>query len=81
VTMYGVVDRGTAVPPSRQIAASLRDRIERGVYPPGSQLPAILALADEYGVSANTVRKALGILRDEGLTESVAGYGTFVRKD
>jgi DNA-binding GntR family transcriptional regulator len=59
----------------------LRGKIQAGEYPPGSQLPAILTLADEYGVTGNTVRKALGILRAEGLTESVAGYGTFVRKD
>ena len=69
-----------AVPPSRQIAASLRDKITSGEYPPGSQLPAIIALADEYAVSVNTARKALGILRAEGLIESVPGYGTFVRK-
>jgi GntR family transcriptional regulator len=78
--MYAVVERGMVVPPSRQIAASLRDRIASGEYPPGSQLPSITDLAGEFGVATNTVRKALGILRDEGLIESVAGYGTFVRK-
>ncbi len=69
-----------AVPPSRQIAAALRDRITSGEYAPGSALPAIIGLAEEFGVTTNTVRKALGILKDEGLIESVPGYGTFVRK-
>ena len=42
--------------------------------------PAGTRLAGEFSVATNTVRKALGILRDEGLIESVPGYGTFVRK-
>ena len=80
--MYAVVERGTAVPLSRQIAAAIRGRIDSGEYPPGSGAPqSILALAQEHHVTTNTVRKALGILRDEGLIESVPGYGTFVKKD
>ena len=78
--MYAVVERGTAVPPSRQIADVLRGRITTGQYPPGSALPSILALAQEFKVTTNTVRKALRILKDEALIESVSGYGTFVRK-
>lgn len=76
--MDAVVERGMAIPPSRQIAASLREKIASGEYPPGAALPAIMALAGQYGVTTNTIRKALGILREEGLIESVAGYGTFV---
>jgi len=79
--MYAVVERGTAVPPSRQIADTIRGRIASGEYAHGGMLPSIMALAEEFGVTTNTVRKALGILRDEGLIESVPGYGTFVRKD
>ena len=78
--MYAVVERGTAVPPSRQIADALRHRINSGEYALGSALPSILAMAREFEVTTNTVRKALGILKDEGLIESVPGYGTFVRK-
>jgi GntR family transcriptional regulator len=78
--MYAVVERGTAVPPSRQIADVLRGRITSGEYGPGSALPSILALAQEFQVTTNTVRKALRIVKDEGLVESVPGYGTFVRK-
>lgn len=77
--MYAVVERGTAVPPSRQIATQLRERIASGQYAPGAALPSIMALAQEFEVTTNTVRKALGILRDEGLIESVSGYGTFVK--
>jgi len=79
--IHAVVERGTAVPPSRQIADTLRGKIASGEYAPGSALPSIVQLSDEFEVTTNTVRKALGILRDEGLIESVPGYGTFVRKD
>ena len=51
------------MPPSRQIADVLRGRIASGEYAPGSALPAITALADEFGVTTNTVRKALRILK------------------
>ena len=78
--MYAVVERGTPVPPSRQIADVLRGRITSGQYPPGTALPSITALAAEFGTTTNTVRKALGILKDAGLIESVPGYGTFTRK-
>jgi len=77
--IYSVVDRGTAIPPSRQLAALLRTQIEDGTLPAGTQLPTIQALSAEHGLATNTVRKALAILRSEGLIESTPGYGTFVR--
>lgn len=79
--MYAVVERGTVVPPSRQIAAALKGRIASGEYAPGAMLPSIVALAAEFEVTTNTVRKALRILKDEGLIVTVTGYGTFVTKD
>ena len=55
--------------------------LESGELAAGSPLPSIVRLAQEYEVSTNTVKKALAILKDEGLAESVPGYGTFVRRD
>lgn len=78
--MYAVVERGTAVPPSQQLAALLRAQIASGQLAPGQMLPSILRLAQEHELASNTVRKALRILKDEGLVESVAGYGTFVKR-
>jgi GntR family transcriptional regulator len=72
------VQRGTPVPPSRQIANLLREAIADGTYPPDSQLPSRLQLAAEHGVSQDTAGKALRILKDEGLIFTVPGYGTFV---
>jgi DNA-binding GntR family transcriptional regulator len=75
---WGMIDRGTAVPPWRQLAAILRGKIESGEYAPGSRLPSALALAEAYQVAYPTARKALNALKAEGLTEGVPGYGTFV---
>jgi DNA-binding GntR family transcriptional regulator len=73
-----VVQHGTPVPPSRQVAAILRTKIESGEYPPDSKIPSRIDLAHEYGVAPETAAKAIRILRDEGLVQVVAGYGTFV---
>ena len=66
------------VPPWRRVADDLRRRIEAGEFPPGAPLPSLLTLVDEYGVSRSTAAKAVAALRDEGLVESVRGWGTFV---
>jgi GntR family transcriptional regulator len=62
------------------IAGELRARIERGQYAPGAQLPAEDALAREFGVSRQTVNKALLQLRAEGLVRVERGVGTIVRE-
>jgi GntR family transcriptional regulator len=66
------------VPPWRRVAASLRQRIEAGEWPPGGPLPTLDTLAGEYGVGQTTVRKAMAELREAGLVESVRGGGIFV---
>jgi len=73
-----MIRRDTAEPPSRQLAAILRSQIESGELAPGARLPAIMALADQYEIAPVTVRKALDILKREGLVHGVSGYGTFV---
>lgn len=62
---------------AREIADVLRQQIVYGVLHEGT-LPVENALALEFGASRNTVREALGLLRDEGLVERVPGIGTFV---
>ena len=73
-----MITRGTPVPPYRQLAAIIRGQIESGELAPGQQLPSVVTLAAEYEVSTPTVKKALSLLKDEGLVTGVAGYGTFV---
>ena len=67
-----------AEPLYRQIADDLRRRIETGQLPPGAQLPAELALREQYQTSRNTVRDAVKWLITRGLVEIRPGQGTFV---
>jgi DNA-binding GntR family transcriptional regulator len=62
--------------PYRQIADDLRDKIESGQL--RGQLPTRKELAEQYGVADMTLGRALQVLKDEGLIESVPGLGIFV---
>ena len=74
------VDHGSAMPPYRQLAGILRDQIASGELAPGAALPSVKRLRQEYGVAETTARKAVAVLRDEGLVETVMGWGSFVAK-
>ncbi|MFG2473921.1 GntR family transcriptional regulator [Streptomyces fagopyri] len=63
-----------------RVLEELRARLGNGVYPLGSSLPAQRALADELGVSRDTVQRALRALSSEGWIESRQGSGSRVVK-
>lgn len=63
----------------RELAATLRDAIQRGEHPPGSTLPKQDELAERYDVNIKTVRQAVGMLEAEGLVTPVRRRGTVVR--
>ncbi|MFE2586681.1 GntR family transcriptional regulator [Streptomyces sp. NPDC059378] len=63
---------------AEQIADALRTAIEHGDYGPGDRLPGENALAEQHGVATLTARRALGILRTEGLIETKKGAGARV---
>ncbi|HEV2376214.1 MAG TPA: winged helix-turn-helix domain-containing protein [Streptosporangiaceae bacterium] len=71
------VDHDLPVPPYRQLAAILRQRIADGELT--GRLPGERYMAADFGVAIGTVRKALHILRGEGLIETVQGWGTYVQ--
>lgn len=62
----------------RQIADDLRDEIVAGALSAGAVLPSESDLAAVHDVSRVTVRKALDLLRDEGLIDARQGFGWFV---
>ena len=65
-------------PVSTRIAAHYRDQITAGKLTPGTMLPSIKAISEEWGVSTATVEKALGKLRAENLVRGIHGVGTEV---
>lgn len=62
-----------------QIADDLGDRIRRGEYSPGTRLDYD-DLAELYGVSRATIKRAMGMLRYAQLVEDQPGRGVFVRE-
>lgn len=69
----------SAIPLYTQIASSLRHEIDNGTWPLGTKLPAINHLADRFGVAAQTMRQAIGLLESEGLVLRRQGVGTVVQ--
>lgn len=67
------IDRGSGVQPWRQLLAILTRQIEEGR---SGALPGERQLAAEYGIAQASVRKALEALREAGLVETIAGYGS-----
>ncbi|HTF52405.1 MAG TPA: GntR family transcriptional regulator [Pseudonocardia sp.] len=61
----------------QSLAQLLRDAINQGSFANGRQLPTEAELVADYGVSRQTVRRALQELVAEGLVSRVRGHGTF----
>ncbi len=63
-----------------QLAETLKGRIEHDEYRVGELLSPAREIEKEFGVSAITVRKAMGILSREGYITAKQGVGTRVAK-
>jgi GntR family transcriptional regulator len=61
-----------------RVVEDITGRINRGELKRGEKLAAETDLAECYGVSVTTIRRAMEELRKQGLIESVWGRGTFV---
>ncbi|MBO4318068.1 MAG: GntR family transcriptional regulator [Mailhella sp.] len=72
------VKKLTFTPLYAQIKSSILGRIAKGEWGPGSFLPSEMALAEEYGVSQGTLRKALNELTAEKRLVRFQGKGTAV---
>jgi GntR family transcriptional regulator len=73
------IDRASPVPPYQQIANHLRAAILSGEFAPGRRLPGVEQTVQEWGVARTTARKALALIRDEGLSFASVGLGYYVR--
>jgi len=60
-----------------QVAADIESDIDAGNIAPDTRLPAETELAEQYGVSRVTVRRAIALLRERGKVVTVHGRGTY----
>ncbi|WP_311946118.1 FadR/GntR family transcriptional regulator [Halomonas piscis] len=61
------------------VIAHLKSALQQGRWAVGERLPVEAALAEDFGVSRNTVREAVRVLCHTGVLETRQGAGTFVR--
>ncbi len=62
----------------KEIYRELSREITTGVFAAGERIPTELQLAGRFGVTRQTVLKALDVLKHDGMLKSVRGKGTFV---
>jgi GntR family transcriptional regulator len=72
------VDPQSATPVYVQVADILRARIESGQLIPDRPVPSESQLQQEFGVARGTARKAIAVLREQGLVVTVKGRGSYV---
>jgi DNA-binding FadR family transcriptional regulator len=64
----------------QQVATAIERAIAEGKYPAGQRLASERDLAEEFGVSRPTVRRAVIALEMRGLLEARQGSGVYVRQ-
>lgn len=69
---------GRTMPDYERIIETIVARIRAGVYPPGTKIPSIAQLAEEFAVSPATVASVERTMRREGYLRGHAGKGVFV---
>lgn len=67
------LDDESSLPLYRQMVEDMRRRFVAGDFPPGAVVPSSSVLEYEYGLSRDTVRRALYELRDLGYVVAVKG--------
>ncbi|WP_009631797.1 GntR family transcriptional regulator [Synechocystis sp. PCC 7509] len=67
------------IPSSTQLLNQIRYAIASRQFSPGHRLPSTRALAMQTGLHRNTISKVYRHLEEDGLVESVAGSGIYVR--
>ncbi len=63
-----------------EIADKIRKEITEGNYAADTLLPTEYQLMEKYGISRQTVRNALSVLKGEGVLYQIHGSGTYVKK-
>jgi DNA-binding GntR family transcriptional regulator len=66
--------------PRAVVIRAVNARIADGTWPPGTRVHLGL-LGDELGIGADTVRKAMGELEEQGIVRRWPGLGWYVTGD
>ena len=72
------IDPTAKLPPYRQLAQIITERIKSGEYPKGSRLPSESDFMEEFELGRSTVRRTMAYLREQGMVETVPTRGTYV---
>jgi GntR family transcriptional regulator len=79
VLIMAGIDPTARLPPYRQLAQIIADRIKSGEYAKDSRLPSESDFMEEFELGRSTVRRTMAYLREQGLVETVATRGTYVK--
>ena len=63
-----------------RVADDIAARITSGELAAGARLRSERDLAEYYEVAYGTIRRAMRVLRERGLIETIQGRGTYVKK-
>jgi len=74
------IDRRSGMAPYMQIVQQTRHAMRLGLLVPGDKLPTAREVVAATAINPNTVLKAYRELEHEGLVDSGAGVGSFVRR-
>jgi len=67
--MLIAIDEKDPRPLYLQIAAQVKEQVQKGDLRPGDELPPVRELADSLGINLHTVRSAYLRLRDQGVID------------
>lgn len=70
------IDHSSPLPLHAQVEKLVREMLKQSKYRQGALLPPEAGMAEQLGVSRNTVRAAISRLVQEGVLERKAGHGT-----
>ncbi|MDX2099028.1 MAG: GntR family transcriptional regulator [Leptolyngbyaceae cyanobacterium bins.59] len=73
------IQSDSEIPASTQLYNQIRFAIASRQYPPGHRLPSTRQLAMQTGLHRNTISKVYRQLEEDGVVESQAGSGIYVR--
>ncbi len=72
------LDHDSSVPLYFQLGEILKERLEAGLWPPGTLFPSEREIEEHFGVTRTVIRPALDLLEADGAISRIRGSGTFV---